>query len=54
MKYGVLAVALAAFVGFAASPAFAECSAGHKKTAEAPSQSTIADGTVKQSKPSGS
>ncbi|MBO6947567.1 MAG: hypothetical protein JJ855_06265 [Rhodospirillales bacterium] len=54
MKYGVLALALAAFVGFAASPASAECAAGHKKTAEVPSQTTVADNPVNPSKPSGS
>jgi len=53
MKYGVLALALAAFVAFAAQPAFAEC-AGHTKSVEAPSQTTVADNPVKQSKPSGS
>lgn len=53
MKYGVLALALTAFVAFAASPAFAGCE-GHTKSVEAPSQTTIADGKIKQSKPSGS
>ena len=54
MKYGVLALAFAAFVAFSASTASAECSAGHKKTAEVPSQTTVAYKPVKQSKPSGS
>ncbi len=53
MKYGLLALALTAFVAFAASPVLAEC-AGHTKTAEVPSQTKIADGLIKQSKPSGS
>jgi len=53
MKYGLMALALTAFVAFAAPPALAEC-AGHTKTAEAPAQTKIADGTLKQSKPSGS
>ena len=53
MRYGILAVALTAFVAFAASPVLAEC-AGHTKTAEKPMSTTVADGTLKQSKPSGS
>jgi len=53
MKHGLLALALTAFVAFAASPVLAEC-AGHTKTASVPTQTTIADGTLKQSKPSGS
>ncbi len=52
MKYGFLALALTAFVAFAAQPVLAEC-AGHTKTASVPSQTTIADGMTKQSKPSG-
>lgn len=53
MKYGLLALALTAFVAFAASPVLAEC-AGHTKTASVPSQTKIADIPIKQSKPSGS
>ena len=52
MRFGFFALALTAFVAFSAAPAFAEC-AGHPKTAEKPSQSTVAGTTVKQSTPTG-
>ena len=53
MRFGFLALALTAFVAFAATPVLAEC-AGHTQTSEKPSSTTVADGTIKQSKPSGS
>lgn len=52
MRFGFFALALTAFVAFSAAPAFAEC-AGHAKTAEKPTQSTVAGTTVKQSTPTG-
>ncbi len=51
MRYGFFAVLLTGFIAFAAQPVMAEC-AGHTKTAEKPTSSTLA-GTVKQSKPVG-
>lgn len=54
MRFGFLALALTAFVAFAASPVLAECAPGHTKTVAAPAQTTIADAPIKQSTPSGS
>lgn len=53
MRYGFVALALTAFIAFAATPVLAEC-AGHTKTAETSAPTTtVAIEPVKQSTPVG-